>query len=148
MIQVGQVAPDFTLPNQRGELITLSAFKGQKVVLSWHPFAFTSVCTDQMRALETHAGELAEKNAVAFGLSIDHVPAKQLWSVMLAINETSLLSDFHPFAAVTRAYDVFNDELGSSGRSVVIVNEEGVVSWAKDYPLGELPNIDEIIAAL
>ena len=52
MIAVGAKAPDFTLEDQHGNKVSLSDFKGRKVLLSWHPLAWTSVCTDQMRALE------------------------------------------------------------------------------------------------
>ena len=51
MIAVGAKAPDFSLEDQNGNKVTLSQFKGKKVLLSWHPLAWTSVCTDQMRAL-------------------------------------------------------------------------------------------------
>lgn len=148
IVQVGQKAPDFTLVNQREEEVKLSNLRGKQVVLSWHPLAFTSVCTDQMRDLERNFEKFSEKNAVAIGLSIDHVPVKKAWATILSINETSIVSDFHPFAAVTKAYGLYNEQLGASGRAVVIVDEEGNIKWIKEYPLLELPDIQEILAQL
>ena len=148
IIQVGQEAPDFTLVNQNEKEVKLSDFRGKQVVLAWHPLAFTSVCTDQMRDLEKNVEKFAEKNAVAIGISIDHVPAKHLWATMISMNETNILSDFKPFGAVTKEYGLFNEELGASGRAVVIVDENGVVKWVKDYPLLQLPDVNEILAQL
>lgn len=148
IIQVGQDAPDFTLVNQNEQEVKLSDFRGKQVVLAWHPLAFTSVCTDQMRDLEKNVEKFAEKNAVAIGISIDHVPAKHLWATMISMNETNILSDFKPFGAVTKEYGLFNEELGASGRAVVIVDENGVVKWVKDYPLLQLPDVNEILAQL
>lgn len=53
-ITVGADAPDFTVMDNKNQNIRLSAYKGKKVLLSWHPLAWTPVCTDQMRALETN----------------------------------------------------------------------------------------------
>lgn len=148
IIKVGQEAPDFTLVNQNEKEIKLSDFRGKQVVLSWHPLAFTSVCTDQMRDLERNFEKFTEKNTIALGISIDHVPAKHLWATMLSMNETNILADFKPFGGVSKTYGVFNDELGASGRAVVIVDEKGIVKWVKDYPLGQLPDVNEILAQL
>ena len=52
-IKVSETAPEFTLKDQEKNDIKLSDLKGKKVILSWHPLAFTSVCTDQMRSLES-----------------------------------------------------------------------------------------------
>ena len=52
IIKAGEKAPNFTLKDQSGADIALSDFHGKKVLLSWHPLAWTSVCTDQMRDLE------------------------------------------------------------------------------------------------
>ena len=79
-IKVGQKAPDFTLADNQGGQVKLSDLKGNKVLLSWHPLAWTSVCTDQMRALETHKAEFDKLNTVAFGLSVDSAPSKDIWA--------------------------------------------------------------------
>ena len=50
LIAVGDSAPDFILKDNHDKEIRLSDYRGKKVLLSWHPLAWTSVCTDQMRA--------------------------------------------------------------------------------------------------
>ncbi len=65
-LKVGMKAPDFTLQDSQGGKTSLSDYKGKKVLLSWHPLAWTSVCTDQMRALEVHFEDFEKHNTVAW----------------------------------------------------------------------------------
>lgn len=147
-IKVGTKAPDFTLPDNQGGQVKLSDLKGKKVLLSFHPLAWTSVCTDQMRALETHKEAFDKLGAVALGLSVDSAPSKTVWSQVLSIRETKLLADFHPIAKVAKDYDIYLDELGASGRVNIIIDKDGVVQWVKVYELGQLPDINEVLEAL
>ena len=54
MIKVGTIVPNFTLEDNKGNMVSLKDYRGRKVLLSWHPLAWTSVCTDQMRSLEAN----------------------------------------------------------------------------------------------
>ena len=148
IVKVGQKAPEFTMLNQDEKEIKLSDFKGKQVVLAWHPMAFTGVCTDQMRDLENNFEKFKEKNAVALGANIDHVPTKKAWGTAISIAQTDLVSDFKPFAKVTKDYGVYNEMLGTSGRAVVIIDEEGNVKWVKEYELSTRPDINEILVQL
>ena len=147
-IKVGDVAPDFTLKDQYRERVTLSDYRGRKVVLSFHPLAGTSVCTLQMQDLEKHKADLDRLNAVALGLSVDAVPSKRAWADSIGVRETRLLSDFWPHGAVAQAYGIFREKDGHSERAAFIVDEEGVVRFRKVYPIGEVPDIQEILAVL
>jgi len=70
-LKKGMKAPDFTLADSQDGKVTLSDLRGKKVLLSWHPLAWTSVCTDQMRALEAHFDRFAKLNTVPLGMSVD-----------------------------------------------------------------------------
>ena len=54
MIEIGTKAPDFTLNDQNGKSVKLSSLRGKKVLTSFRPLAWTPVCTDQMKSLETN----------------------------------------------------------------------------------------------
>lgn len=145
-IKVGDIAPDFTFKDQEKNEIKLSDAKGKKVLLSWHPLAYTSVCTDQMRSLERNYEKIQEKGeTLVIGLSVDPYPAKQKWADILAIEDVKIVSDFFPYAEVTKAYGLFNEENGASKRANVIIDEEGKVKWVKVYEPAELPDIEEVI---
>ena len=148
-INVNEKAPEFSLKDQYKNDINLSDLKGKKVILSWHPLAFTSVCTDQMRSLERNYDRIQEKgDTVVIGLSIDPFPAKQKWADILCIENVKIASDFFPYAEVTKAYGLFNEENGASKRANVIVDEQGNVKWVKVYEPSELPDIEEVIENL
>ena len=148
-IEVGDVAPDFTLRDQNAKDVALSDFKGKKkVVLSFHPQAWTSVCRAQMQDLEKHRQDFDRLDAVALGLSVDSVPCKTAWAEDIGVKETSLLADFWPHGGVAQAYGIFREKHGSSKRAVLIVNREGKIQFKKIYPIKEVPDIGEILKAL
>jgi peroxiredoxin len=145
---VGDPAPDFTLKDQNDQEVTLSALRGKKVVLSFHPLAWTRVCAIQMQDLEKHREDMERLGAVALGLSVDSVPCKKAWAESLGIQGTRLLADFWPHGGVARAYGIFREKNGFSERAVFIVDAEGVIRFKKIYPMREVPDIGEILAAL
>src|SRR5665647_1259928 len=113
-IAVGVLAPDFILMDQNEQNICLSDNKGKKVLLSWHPLAWTPVCTDQMRALETNWDKFQSLNTIPFGFSVDPPPCKKTWAVALQLNNIKLPSDFWPHGRVAQEYGIFNDQDGVS----------------------------------
>ncbi len=147
-IEVGDVAPDFTLKDQTEKEISLSSLRGKKVVLSFHPLAWTSVCKLQMQDLEKHKADFDRLGAVALGLSVDSVPCKRAWAEAIGVQQTSLLADFWPHGGVAQAYGVFREKPGSSERAVLVLDREGVVRFKKIYPIREVPDIAEIIQAV
>lgn len=148
VIKIGAQAPDFSLEDNRGETVKLSDFRGKKVLLSWHPLAWTSVCTDQMRSLEANWERFEAYHTVPLGLSVDPVPSKKVWSAVLSIREVRLPSDFWPHGKVAADYGIFNEEEGISRRANILIDETGKVFWVKVYPGGHLPDIEEVFAVL
>lgn len=147
-IAVGRIAPDLTLEDILEQEVRIADHKGKKVLLSWHPAAWTGVCGDQMRSLEVNRDKFAALNTVAFGLSTDPAPCKKAWAAVLGINNIPLLCDFWPHGRAARELGVFIEDFGMSQRANIILDEQGVVSWVKVYPLGQLPDIAEVLAVL
>ncbi|OCL26842.1 thioredoxin peroxidase [Orenia metallireducens] len=147
-IEVGTKAPDFTAKDNKNQNISLSAYKGKKVLLSWHPLAWTPVCTDQMRALETNWGNFQNLNTIPLGFSVDSQPCKKVWATALQINNVSLPADFLPHGKIARDYGIFNETKGVSERANIIIDEDGNVQWVKVYPSGQLPDINEVLQVL
>jgi len=147
-IAVGATAPDFALKDNRGEVVQLSSFKGKKVLLSWHPLAWTKVCAEQMKALEANLAEFEKLNTVPLGLSIDAYPSKNAWAKELGVATVKLLADFWPHGGVAADYGLFREVEGFSERANVILDETGKVLWIKVYDIPQLPDIAEVLAAL
>ena len=147
-IAVGASAPDFNLKDNRGNMVSLNDFKGKKVLLSWHPLAWTPVCTEQMKALETNYARFEALGTIPLGLSVDPVPSKNAWAKELKISNLKLPSDFWPHGAVAKAYGLFRESEGFSERANVIVDESGKILWIKIYDIHQLPDVEEVLQVL
>ncbi|MCS7175381.1 peroxiredoxin [Pseudothermotoga sp.] len=145
MLKIGSEALNFSLKDQDGNLIQLFQFKGKKVLLSFHPLAWTSVCAEQMKALEQNYEEFEKLNTVPLGLSVDPVPSKKAWAGSLGLKRLRILSDFWPHGEVAKLYGIFREKDGFSERANVIVDETGKVIFFKVYPIRELPDLNEIL---
>lgn len=148
MVKIGEQAPEFSIQDQNGNSIRLSDFPGKRVLLSFHPLAWTSVCAKQMRALEANGEAFDALNVVALGISVDSVPCKRAWAESLGIKKTRLLADFWPHGGVARAYGVFDEEKGYSGRANIVIDESRRVVFTKAYPAATVPDMRAIIDAL
>lgn len=147
-LRIGDHAPDFTLKDQHNNDFRLSELKGRKVLLSFHPLAWTGICAKQMKALEVNKPKFDDLDTVAVGLSVDSVPTKHAWAKDLEIKETQLLSDFWPHGQVAALYGLFMENKGISKRANVIIDEDGKVAFLKIYDIPELPDFEEIMAFL
>jgi peroxiredoxin len=148
MIGVGEQAPDFTLRNQDGEKVSLSDFRGRKVMLVFYPGDFSPVCGDQLSIYQEVKPEIEEKGVELVGVSVDSFFAHKAFQEKLGI-DTVLLSDFEPKGEVARAYDSYVEKMGFANRTLVLVDEDGVVAWTYESPNpGEFPGANVIFDAL
>ena len=143
--KIGEKAKDFVLKDQNGKEYKLSQFSGKRVLLSFHPLAWTEVCAKQMKSLEENKEALDSLNTIALGISVDTIPSKLAWAESLGIKNTPLLSDFWQHGEVAKLYGIFREKNGFSGRANIIVDENGKIVFFKIYPIPELPDINEII---
>ena len=144
-IDVGDMAPDFTLKDNRVQDVSLAEYRGKKVLLSWHPLAWTGVCAQQMKSLEDNLAEFEKYNTVPLGMSIDSYPSKNAWAKELGVANVKLLADFWPHGKVAQDYGLFLDDKGFSARANVLIDEAGKVIWVKIYDIPELPDIEEVL---
>lgn len=148
MISAGEPAPDFTLRDQDGEKISLSDFRGRKVLLVFYPADFSPVCGDQLAVYQEVKPEIEALGVQMLGISVDGVFAHKAFQEKLGI-DTALLADFEPKGAVARAYDAYIEKYGTANRSLVLVDEQGEVTWAYESPHPtEIPGANLIFDAL
>lgn len=148
MIAVGEQAPDFTLPDQGGQEVSLSDFRGHRVLLVFYPLDFSPVCTDQLTLYRDIAPQLKEADVTPLGISVDSAFAHKAFQDQLGI-DTSLLADFEPKGAVASAYGAYLDGAGHSNRSLVLIDADGKVEWVHETatPL-DIPAPNLILNAL
>ncbi|MGZ8666473.1 MAG: redoxin domain-containing protein [Solirubrobacterales bacterium] len=148
MIAAGQPAPDFTLTDQDGNQVSLADFSGEKVLLVFYPLDFSPVCTDQLSIYQEVRPEIAAKGASIVGISVDSPYTHKAFQEELGI-DFSLLADFEPKGEVSRAYDAYYDGAGHGKRTLVLVDEQGVVAWAHESPSPlDVPGANLIFDAL
>ena len=150
MLTVGTKAPNFTLPDKDGNMVSLSDFAGKKVVLYFYPKDNTPGCTKQACGYRDEYGEFAKQNAVVIGISKDSVKSHANFAAKQEL-PFILLAD--PERQAIEAYDVWQEKklYGKVSMGVVrttyIVDEKGMIE--KAYPNANPDtNAEEILAYL
>jgi glutaredoxin-dependent peroxiredoxin len=148
-VDVGAAAPDFTLPNQDREPVTLSALRGRAVVLAFFPAAFTSVCTRELCTLRDSLGQLNQANAAVFAISADGPWVLKELATRQHLN-FPLLSDF--FRTTIEQYGVAQTEgmfQGIAKRAVFVLDGSGIVRHKEiTANPGVEPDYAQLFAAL
>lgn len=133
MLDVGIKAPDFTLKDQNGEDVTLSSFRGKKVVLYFYPKDNTSGCTKQACSFAERHPQFMERGAVVIGVSKDTVESHKKFAEKYGLPYI-LLAD--PKKEVHILYDVWKEK-NMYGRTVMgtvrttyLIDEDGIICKA------------------
>ena len=125
MPEIGQEAPDFTLPDQDGNERRLSDFRGKNVIIAFYPFDFSPVCTIEFGCFEQDLSKLNNLNAQVLGISVDSKYCHKQFAEKLKLN-FPLLSDFG--REVCRLYGTLRQE-GFGERAYFIINKQGIVRF-------------------
>jgi peroxiredoxin Q/BCP len=142
---VGDVAPDFTLPGTGGEDYTLSSFRGQPVVLVFYPGDNTPVCTTQLKKYTADFDEFEGVDAQILAISPQDVPSHEGFSSKHGF-KFPLLADTDK--EVGDAYGVLGP-VGFYRRSVFVVDKDGVIRYAHRAIAGlTYRSTDELVAAV
>jgi peroxiredoxin Q/BCP len=135
MLEIGTLAPEFSLPDQNGELRNLSDYRGQKVVLYFYPKDMTSGCSKQACGFGELYPQFREKGAVVLGVSKDSVASHKKFEEKYGLPFT-LLSD--PDKEVIRLYDVWKEKVNYGKvtmgvvRTTYLIDENGIIVKAMD----------------
>lgn len=150
MLQVGTKAPEFTLPDKDGNLVSLKDFQGKKVVLYFYPKDNTAGCTKQACAFGANYTAFQAKGAVVIGISKDSAASHGRFAAKYDL-PFLLLSD--PELQAIQAYDVWHEKTmcGKTSMGVVrttyVIDENGRIEWAKEKVKPEV-NTGEILEYL
>ncbi|MDD2472535.1 MAG: redoxin domain-containing protein [Methanoculleus sp.] len=148
MVEIGELAPDFSIPDQNGNEVRLSDFPGKRVILSFHPLAWTSICARQMKALDAHQEAFNALSAVALGISVDSAPCKRAWAESLGIEKTRLLADFWPHGEVAQIYGVFDSAKGYARRANIVIDEFRRIVFVGGYRATLVPDMQDVLDVL
>lgn len=136
-IDVGTLAPDFTLKDQNNQEVRLADFRGRKnVLLVFYPMAFTGTCQGELTEVRDNLDEYANDHVQVLTVSVDTAYAHKVWAEREGF-EFPLLADFWPHGAVAQAYGVFNEIAGFANRGTFIIDTEGVIRFAEQTGPGQ-----------
>jgi len=149
-LAAGQSAPDFTLPNDEGQLVSLADFRGKKVVLYFYPEDDTPGCTKEACSFRDGLSAVHHRSAVVLGISADSVDAHMKFKQKYHLN-FPLLSDVDK--TVCKAYGVwqeksmFGRKYWGIVRATFIIDEAGQI--AKIFPRVKVDHhLEEVLASL
>ena len=135
MLEIGTKAPDFTLPDQNGNMHSLSEYRGKKVILYFYPKDNTPGCTKQACGFAERYPQFIEKGAVVLGISKDSVASHKKFEEKYGLPFT-ILSD--PELVAIQAYDVWQEKKNYGKtymgvvRSTYLIDEDGKIVKAFD----------------
>lgn len=141
-LEIGQMAPDFTLKSATGDPVSLSDYRGRKVLVMFFPFAFTGICTGEVCELSEDLSGFADLDAAVLSISCDAAPTLRKFAETEGI-EYPLLSDHWPHGKVAQEYGVFLDEVGAANRGSFIIDRDGKIAWSTVTSLGQARDLDE-----
>lgn len=144
----GDPAPDFTLPDQFGNPITLSTIVRERhALLVFYPFAFSSICTGELLEIQLNVDEFVNDRVQVLGISCDPRPSLKSWAAREGYR-FPLLSDFWPHGEVSRRYGVLDEESGMAVRGTFVVDPAMRVTWSLVHGPGEQRDIGVLHAAV
>jgi peroxiredoxin len=148
VIEAGTKAPDFSLPDHDGNQVSLADFAGRKLVIAFYPLDFSPVCSDQLSLYQEVLGEIEAQGATLVGISVDSSFCHHAFRKHRSLTMT-LLADFNPKGGVSRVYGAWIDAVDHGNRSLVLIDEEGIVRWSHASPTPlEIPGANLIFDAL
>jgi peroxiredoxin len=147
LLAPGVQAPEFTLHSTPDQVVSLSDFRGQPVILAFYPSDWSPVCGDQMALYNEILPEFSRYGAQLLGISVDGVWCHTAFHADRKLR-FPLLADFEPKGGVARQYRAYREEEGTTERALYVIDGGGIVRWSHLSPVGVNPGADGILRAL
>jgi mycoredoxin-dependent peroxiredoxin len=129
-LSVGDRAPEFSLPDQDKQVVSLAELRGTPVLLVFYPFAFSGICTGELCQLRDELSTYTDAGVRVLAISTDPVFSLKAYKAQEGF-DFSLLSDFWPHGTVAQAYGVFNEKAGMALRGTFLIDAEGTIAFAE-----------------
>lgn len=148
LLEPGDDAPEFALRDQHGQEQTLDSRRGRRnVLLVFYPFAFTGVCTGELRELAAQAAQWDALETDVIAVSCDPIPSLRAFSDQENFS-FPVVSDFWPHGAVATAYGAFDETLGVAGRATYVIDRAGTIRWTVQSAIADARDITGYLTAL
>lgn len=150
-LSIGDQAPDFTLRDQNGADVSLSALTAERnVIIVFYPWAFSGICTGELDEIRDHLERFVSDDVQVVCISCDAIFSVRAWADIQGYF-FPLLSDAWPHGAVARAYGVLNENTGAAQRGTFLVGRDRRIAWTLINHTGEQRDFSDLpsqVAAL
>lgn len=136
-LSVGDAAPEFSLPDQDKQVVSLADLRGRPVLLVFYPFAFSGLCTGELCQLRDELAAYTDAGVEVLAISTDPVFSLKAFKAQEGF-DFPLLSDFWPHGTVAESYGVFNEKAGMALRGTFLLDAEGTVVFAEVNQPGDV----------
>lgn len=143
---LGQLAPTFTARNQFGELLTVSGLRGAPAVIIFYPWAFSSICRDELAAIRDDHENFRVLGARVLAVSCDAMYTLRAYADAERIT-FDLVSDHWPHGAIAQAYCVFDEESGCARRGTFVLDSAGMIRWQQVNQINEPRDLAAVLVA-
>lgn len=133
-------------PNQHGEPVRLGAGDGWSL-LFFYPFAFTGICTGELKTLDSQREEYAGLGCRVAGMSCDSMFSQRVFADQEGLS-LELLSDFWPHGRIAQWFGVLDEERGCATRASFLLDPEGGIRWSVVNPVDQGRDLDAQLAAV
>lgn len=141
----GQPAPGFEARNQHGELIGQPQLAGRTHLLFFYPFAFSGICSAELRGLQERSEEFT--GCAMLAISCDPMFTLRAYADAEGFG-FDLLSDFWPHGAIAADHGVFDPDRGAALRGSFLVDDRGTLHWSVVNPIEEHRDLDAHVVAV
>lgn len=147
-VEVGDNAPDFSLPAVSRGRISLNQYRGKKnVVLSFVPAAWTPICSDQWPGYNIVKDIFDMNDVILLGITVDNIPTLFAWTNQMGHLWFPVLSDFWPHGAVAERYGVLRSD-GVSERALFVIDEKGIIRYIGVNDINKRPCLEVLVKEL
>src|SRR5918993_3163086 len=136
-LTVGDIAHEFSLPDQDKQVVSLAELRGAPALLVFYPFAFSSLCTGELCQLRDELADYTDAGVKVLAISTDPVFSLKAFREKEGF-DFPLLSDFWPHGAAAQAYGAFNDKAGMALRATFLIDAEGTIAFAEVNSPGDV----------
>jgi mycoredoxin-dependent peroxiredoxin len=143
---LGRPAPGFMARNQHGELLTVNGLRGAPAVIIFYPWAFSSICRDELAAIRDDHERFVAAGARVLAVSCDAMYTLRAYADAEGI-PFDLLSDHWPHGAIAQAYGVFDEESGCARRGTFVLDSAGLIRWQQVNQINEPRELAAVLAA-
>jgi peroxiredoxin len=145
-VALGQPAPSFTARNQHGELLTRSSLRGAPAVIIFYPWAFSSICHDELVAIRDDHESFRTLRSRVLAISCDAMYTLRAYADAESI-PFDLLSDHWPHGAIAQAFGVFDEQTGCARRGTFVLDSAGMIRWQQINQINEPRELAAVLAA-